>query len=58
LLVMRTWVEEGSGRPLRVVVGLTADTWRGFERELVLSEPAAVEALVRCWLAGVLAGDG
>jgi hypothetical protein len=57
LLVMRAWVEEGSGRPLRVVVRLTADTGRGFERELVFSEPVAVEALVRYWLAGVLAGD-
>jgi hypothetical protein len=45
LLVIPAWVEEGSGRPLRVVVRLTADSGRGFERELMFSEPAAVEAL-------------
>jgi hypothetical protein len=57
LLVVRAWVEEGSGRPLRVEVRLTADSGRGFERELTFSEPAAVEALVRAWLDDVLAGD-
>jgi hypothetical protein len=56
LLVLRAWVEEGSARPLRVEVRLTADSGRGFERELVFSEPAAVEALVRTWLGDLLAG--
>jgi hypothetical protein len=58
LLVMRAWAEEGSERPLRVEVRLTADSGRGFDRELVSSEPVAVEALVRAWLEEVLAGDG
>jgi hypothetical protein len=39
------------------VVRLTADSGRGFERELMFSEPAPVEALVRAWLDDVLAGD-
>jgi hypothetical protein len=56
LLVLRAWVEEGSARPLRVEVRLTADSGRGFERELVFSEPVAVEALVRTWLDDLLAG--
>jgi hypothetical protein len=56
LLVIRAWVQEGSEWPLRAEIRLTADTARGLERELVLSEPAAVEALVRAWLAEVLAG--
>jgi hypothetical protein len=47
LLVIRTWLEENSERPLRVEVRLTADCGRGFEREVMCSEPAAVEALVR-----------
>jgi hypothetical protein len=51
LLVIRAWVEEGSEQPLRVHVRLTSDTGRGFERELVFTEPAPVEALVRGWLA-------
>ena len=46
VLVIRAWVEEGSRRPLRGLVRLTADSGRGFERELVFSEPARVEALV------------
>jgi hypothetical protein len=58
LLVIRApWLEEGSARPLRAVVRLTADSRRGFEREAIFSEPAAVEALVRAWLDDVLAGD-
>ena len=56
LLVIRAWVQEDSERPLRVDVRLTADIGRGFQRELTLSEPAPVEALVRAWLADVLAG--
>jgi hypothetical protein len=59
LLVMRAWMEEGSHRPLRVEVRLTADTCQGFEPELTFSEPVAVKALVRAWLDAVLAGgDG
>jgi hypothetical protein len=55
LLVIRAWVEEGSERALRVEVRVTADTARGFERELAFSESGPVEALVRAWLAQVLA---
>jgi hypothetical protein len=47
LLVILAWVEEGSRRPLRALVRLTADSGRGFERELMFSEPAPVEGLVR-----------
>jgi hypothetical protein len=58
LLVIRAWVEEGSERPLRAEVRLTADSGRGFEPELVFSEPVAVQALVRAWLDDVLDGRG
>jgi hypothetical protein len=54
LLVIRAWLEEGAERPLRVVVRMTADTARGFERELVFSEPEQVGALVDAWLAEML----
>jgi hypothetical protein len=57
LLVIRAWVEEGSVRPLRGEVRLTADSGRGFEREVMFSEPGQVEQIVRAWLADVLAGD-
>lgn len=58
MVVIRAWLEDGSEEPLRVGVRLTADTARGFERELMFSESAAVEALVRDWLAEVLAAGG
>jgi hypothetical protein len=54
LLVIRAWLEEGAERPMRIVVRMTADTARGFERELVFSEPEPVGALVDAWLAGML----
>jgi hypothetical protein len=56
-LARLSWlVEEGSEQPLRAAVRLTADSGRGFERELMFSEPAAVEALVPALLDDVL-GD-
>jgi hypothetical protein len=58
LLVIRAWVEEGAQQPLRVVVRLTADTGRGFGRELAASEAGPVLAVVAAWLAEVAAGPG
>lgn len=58
LLVIRAWLEDGAEHPLRVVVRMTADTGRGFERELVFSEPEPVGALVHAWLAEVLVAPG
>ncbi len=57
MLVIRAGVEEGSERPLRAEVRLTADSGRGFQRELTFSEAGPVEALVRTWLADLLAGS-
>jgi hypothetical protein len=58
LLVIRAWLEEGAEHPLRVEVRMTADTGRGFERELVFSEPEPVGALVEAWLGEVLVRRG
>ena len=58
LLVIRAWFEEGAEHPLRLEVRMTADTARGFERELAFSEPEPVGALVDAWLAGLLPGAG
>jgi hypothetical protein len=55
LLIIRIWHEEGSERPLRIEVRVTGDTRCGFERALAFSEGEPVEALVRAWLAEVLA---
>ena len=55
LLIIRAWPEPGSERPLRAHISLTADTTRGFERRLTLSDADDVESVVRAWLADVSA---
>ncbi len=54
LLVVRAWVEPGSGAPLRATVRLTTDTSAGFTGHLTLSDPSAVTDAVRAWLEDVL----
>jgi hypothetical protein len=58
LLIVRAWHEAGSERPLRADVSVTADTTRGFERKLTLSDVEDVESVVRARLAEVLAAAG
>jgi hypothetical protein len=53
LLVIRAWLEEGAKHPLRIELRMTADTSRGFERELAFSETEPIGALVDAWLAEV-----
>ena len=55
LLIIRAWSEAGSERPLRANVSVTADTTRGFERRLTLSDVSEVESVVHSWLVDVLA---
>lgn len=57
LVIIRARLEEGSSRPLRAEVRLTADTTRGFERELTLTEADAVAEVVRGWLAEISSGE-
>ena len=57
LLIIRARIEGGSPCVLRADVRLTADTTRGFERELRLSEADAVAEVVRVWLADISAGE-
>ena len=53
-MVIRAWTEAGSAEPLRAQVRVSADTAVGFDHELVVSDPAEVEAIVRAWLDGVV----
>jgi hypothetical protein len=53
-LIIRTWIEQGSLRPLRVRIRLTTDVSSGFERELTLTDVGAVSAAVETWLRDVL----
>ena len=56
LLIIRTWIEEGSSEPLRAEICISNDVSVGIERTLTLSRPEAVCATVRDWLAG-MSGD-
>lgn len=54
LLIIRAWVEQGSSKPLRAQIRLTANIGDGFERELTLVEVADVSMVVETWLRDVL----
>lgn len=54
LLIIRTWVEQGSHKPLRARIRLTTDVSAGFEREVTLTDVGAVSAAVEIWLRNVL----
>jgi len=54
LMIIRTWVESGSIKPLRVQIRLTTDISMGFEREVTLADIPAVSAAVETWLLEVL----
>lgn len=58
LLIIRAWMQKGSDRPLRVEVRLTGDVGHGFDREVLFSESAPVQAMMAAWLAEVLATGG
>jgi hypothetical protein len=53
LMIIRTWVERGSLKPLRARIRLTTDISAGFERELTLADIDAVCAAVETWLKDV-----
>ncbi len=50
LMVIRAWVEKGSGKPLRAQVRHTSDVSVGFESEATLAEPDLVLAEVKGFL--------
>jgi hypothetical protein len=54
LMIIRTWLEPGSPKPLRVQIRLTTDISMGFEREVTLADIPAVSAAVETWLHDVL----
>ena len=53
LFIIRAWYEEGSPEPLRATIRLTADVSTGLQKELTLSDPAAVCDEVMGWLKSV-----
>jgi hypothetical protein len=57
LLIIRTWIEGDSGKPLRAHVRLTSDVAAHFEREVTLADIESVGAVVREWLESIQGGD-
>ena len=54
LMIIRTWVEPGSIKPLRARIRLTTDISMGFEREVTLADIPAVSEAVEAWLIEVV----
>lgn len=54
LMIIRTWVEPGSIKPLRARIRLTTDISMGFEREVTLADIPAVSEAVETWLIEVV----
>ena len=58
LLIIRAWIENGSTKPLRAQIRLTADVSTGITNELTLADAASVTAAVGAWLQAImLTGD-
>lgn len=51
VLIIRTWVEEGSSEPVRAHILMTNDVLSGYEREVTVRHTEAVSAQVQEWLA-------
>jgi hypothetical protein len=56
LLIIRAWLEPGSSEPLRAHIRVTTDISEGIEQTVTLSTADDVCALVRAWLADMMAG--
>jgi len=54
VLIIRTWVEQGSSKPLRAQIRLTTDVAAGFASAQTLADVNAVSAAVEAWLDAVL----
>jgi len=54
LLIIRAWVEEGSGEPLRAHVRITGDVSQGIQRTFTVVTAAGVAEVVDTWLEDVL----
>ncbi|HWG72635.1 MAG TPA: hypothetical protein VG184_01125 [Acidimicrobiales bacterium] len=50
LLIIRTWIEEGSTEPIRAHLRISTDVSVGFERTLILTRAEDVCAAVQKWL--------
>ena len=53
LLVIRAWFEEGSARPLRATVRVTADVAAGLQQAITFTDAESVCRAVEEWLRGL-----
>ncbi|MDP8937733.1 MAG: hypothetical protein M3O23_08410 [Actinomycetota bacterium] len=58
LLIIRTWVEDGSSAPLRAQLRFSSDVSAGFERTLTLARAEEVAATVQEWLSALVREPG
>jgi tRNA threonylcarbamoyladenosine modification (KEOPS) complex Pcc1 subunit len=54
LMIIRSWIEQGSSKPLRARLSLTRDIGAGFESEVTLADVSAIAAAVETWLRDVI----
>ncbi len=57
LMIIRTWIEPGSFKPLRAQIRFTTDISVGFEQNVTLADIPAVSAAVEAWLTQVVANQ-
>jgi len=58
LLIIRTWIEQGSSEPLRAEIRFVTDAAAGIEHTLTFTRPEAVAAAVQEWLTDFVNGHG
>jgi hypothetical protein len=50
LMIIRTWFERGSSKPLRAHIRSTTDLSKGFERDTTVGDADAASEVVKTWL--------
>ncbi len=58
LLIIRTWIEQGSPEPLRAHIRVSTDVSAGFERTVTLLRAEDVCAAVQAWLDDIMRDAG
>jgi hypothetical protein len=58
LLIIRTWFERGSSKPLRAHIRSTTDVSNGFEQEVTSRDAASASEVVKTWLDEAEAAGG
>ena len=57
LLIIRTWLEKASSKPLRAHIRATTDVSKSFETEVTVTDVPAASAAVEKWLGDVVEAE-